>query len=81
MCQWFDAHFRHHLPPGYFLINWRVTSPKFRARHTLQADFIEILKRWKALRPEALSSNQHLTGERERRGFSHAADRHVCCIL
>jgi hypothetical protein len=38
--QRFTADFRHLLPPGYFLINWRVTSPKFRAWHTLEADFI-----------------------------------------
>jgi hypothetical protein len=38
--QRFTADFRHLLPPGYFLINWRVTSLKFRAWHTLEADFI-----------------------------------------
>jgi hypothetical protein len=37
--QRFAADFRHHLPSGYFLINWRVASPKFRASHMLEVGF------------------------------------------
>jgi hypothetical protein len=34
------ANFKRNFPSGYFLINWRVTSPKLRASGTQETGFI-----------------------------------------